>query len=57
MRTALSIKSLSPEGGNKSSFQIRYFLDTEQEIKFSSQVIISGNLNVHTEHAQVFLAC
>ena len=34
-----------------------YFLDTEQEINFRSQVIISGYLNVHTEHAQIFLAC
>jgi hypothetical protein len=49
--------TLLPEGGNKSSFQMCYFLDTEQEINFRSQVIISGYLNVHTEHAQIFLAC
>jgi len=53
----MNLFTLSPDRGNKSSFQMRYFLDTEQEIKFSSQVIISGNLNVHTEHAQVILAC
>jgi len=54
---SMNLFTLSPDRGNKSSFQMRYFLDTEQEIKFSSQVIISGNLNVHTEHAQVILAC
>ena len=48
--------TLSPDGGNSSSFQMCSFLDIEQEIKFSSQVIISGNLNVPTEHAEVFLA-
>ena len=47
----------SPEIGKKSGFQMCYFLNTEHEIKFSSQVIISGNLNVYTEHAQIFLAC
>jgi len=49
--------TLLPEGGKKSSFEMCYFLDTEQEKNFRSQVIINGYLNVHTEHAHIFLAC
>jgi len=49
--------TLLSEGGNKSSFQMCYFLGTEQEINFRSQIIISGNLNGRTENAQILLAC